>query len=281
MTNDIKQLVSTCQDCTCVLPSQSANPMTTPSPSTHFGFPMQYIGLDLFSYANKDYLCLQSRANSVLHQSSYSPSSSQSSTSPTSWHPSVSSTTVRTSSMRSGTNNLLRSTSQNMDTQDNVRPRSPSSTSRMTPSSPLRITSQMNPAKCRRINLTMAFPWSTSIGPVSIRASPPFSPSCWQASLLPGAVISGPAAANPVLVTPCLPLPATSDLLSTHSPVPTPALLPTPLRPSRQQGLLPTPSPATRLLPHLPLVDSRVVLLPMSVNPPSPSTMLSLLAPLP
>ena len=39
MTNDIKQLVSSCHDCTCVLPSQPSNPMTTPSPSTHFGFP--------------------------------------------------------------------------------------------------------------------------------------------------------------------------------------------------------------------------------------------------
>ena len=56
MTNDIKQLVSTCKDCTRVLPSQPLNPMSTPSPSTHFGFPMQHIGLDLFSYANKDYL---------------------------------------------------------------------------------------------------------------------------------------------------------------------------------------------------------------------------------
>ena len=56
MTNDIKQLVSTCKDCTRVLPSQPSNPMSTPSPSTHFGFPMQHIGLDLFSYANKDYL---------------------------------------------------------------------------------------------------------------------------------------------------------------------------------------------------------------------------------
>ena len=56
MTNDIKQLVSTCQDCVRVLPSQPANPMVTLSPSTHFGFPMQHIGLDLFSYAGKDYL---------------------------------------------------------------------------------------------------------------------------------------------------------------------------------------------------------------------------------
>ena len=56
MTNNIKQMVSTCQDWIRVLPSQPANPMVTPSPSTHFGFPMQHIGLDLYSYAGKDYL---------------------------------------------------------------------------------------------------------------------------------------------------------------------------------------------------------------------------------
>ena len=42
--------------------------MVTPSPSSHFGYPMQHIGLDLFSYANKDFLicvdlrCLSSDA---------------------------------------------------------------------------------------------------------------------------------------------------------------------------------------------------------------------------
>ena len=51
MTNDIKQMVSSCPDCVRVLPSQPANPMVTPSPSTHFGYPMQHVGLDLFSYA--------------------------------------------------------------------------------------------------------------------------------------------------------------------------------------------------------------------------------------
>ena len=30
--------------------------MVTPSPSSHFGYPMRHIGLDLFNYANKDYL---------------------------------------------------------------------------------------------------------------------------------------------------------------------------------------------------------------------------------
>ena len=56
MINDIKQLVSSCPACIKVLPSQPASPMVTPSPSSHFGYPMQHIGLDLFSYANRDYL---------------------------------------------------------------------------------------------------------------------------------------------------------------------------------------------------------------------------------
>ena len=56
MSNDINQLVSCCVDCTKVLPSQPSNPISTPSPSTHFGFPMQHIGLDLFSFGNKEFL---------------------------------------------------------------------------------------------------------------------------------------------------------------------------------------------------------------------------------
>ena len=56
MTNDIKQLIFSCPACVKVLPSQPANPMVTPSPTSHFGYPMQHIGLDLFNYANKDYL---------------------------------------------------------------------------------------------------------------------------------------------------------------------------------------------------------------------------------
>ena len=39
-----------------VLPSQPYNPMSTPSPSSHFGFPMQHVGLDLFSFGNKVYV---------------------------------------------------------------------------------------------------------------------------------------------------------------------------------------------------------------------------------
>ena len=50
MTNDIKQVISTCRDCIRVLQSQPANPMVTSPPSSNFGFPMQHIGLDLFSF---------------------------------------------------------------------------------------------------------------------------------------------------------------------------------------------------------------------------------------
>ena len=48
MSNDIKQVISRCEKCVRVLPSQPFNPMSTPSPSSHFGFPMQHVGLDLF-----------------------------------------------------------------------------------------------------------------------------------------------------------------------------------------------------------------------------------------
>ena len=56
MTNDIRQMVSSCVECSRVLPSQPANPMSTASPSSHFGFPKQHVGLDLFSFGGKDYL---------------------------------------------------------------------------------------------------------------------------------------------------------------------------------------------------------------------------------
>ena len=50
MTNDIRQMVSSCAHCTRVLQSQLANPMNTSATSSHFGFPMQHVGLDLFSF---------------------------------------------------------------------------------------------------------------------------------------------------------------------------------------------------------------------------------------
>ena len=56
VTNDICQLVSSCPECTLVLQSQPANPMSTSAPSSHFGFPMQHVGLDLFSFDGKEYL---------------------------------------------------------------------------------------------------------------------------------------------------------------------------------------------------------------------------------
>jgi len=36
--------------------SQPQNPMVTAPPSTHLGFPMQHIGLDLFNFNNAHYL---------------------------------------------------------------------------------------------------------------------------------------------------------------------------------------------------------------------------------
>ena len=56
MTNNIKQVVSSCHYCIRVLQSQPANPMVTAPLSSHFGFPMQHIGLDLFSFGVKDYI---------------------------------------------------------------------------------------------------------------------------------------------------------------------------------------------------------------------------------
>ena len=56
MINDIKQLVSRCTTCVRVQPSQPFSPMSTPPPSTHLGYPMQHVGLDLFSYGGKQYL---------------------------------------------------------------------------------------------------------------------------------------------------------------------------------------------------------------------------------
>ena len=56
MINDIKQLVSAYPDCARVLQSQPSNHIITVAPSSHFGFPMQHVGLDLFSFGGKDYL---------------------------------------------------------------------------------------------------------------------------------------------------------------------------------------------------------------------------------
>ena len=56
MTNNIRQLISSCPECSRVLPSQPSNPMSTASPWSHFGFPMQHVGLDLFSFGGKEYL---------------------------------------------------------------------------------------------------------------------------------------------------------------------------------------------------------------------------------
>ena len=85
MSNDIKQLVSCCKECVKVLPSQPHNPMSTPSPSSHFGFPMHHVGLDLFSFGNKVYLiCMYVCMYSCLLYTSPSPRDRQKSRMPSS-----------------------------------------------------------------------------------------------------------------------------------------------------------------------------------------------------
>ena len=69
MINDIKQLVSSCRECSQLLQSQPSNPMTTASPSSHFGYPMQHVGLDLFSFGGKSFLiCVDHWSGYPLYQ---------------------------------------------------------------------------------------------------------------------------------------------------------------------------------------------------------------------
>ena len=56
MINDIKQLISSCSTCSRMQASQPFTPMVTPPPSTHLGYPMQQVGLDLFSFGTRQYL---------------------------------------------------------------------------------------------------------------------------------------------------------------------------------------------------------------------------------
>ena len=56
MINDVKQLVLSCRECSWLLQSQPGNPMTTAPPSSHFGYHMQHVGLDLFSFGGKSFL---------------------------------------------------------------------------------------------------------------------------------------------------------------------------------------------------------------------------------
>ena len=69
MANDIKQTISTCRDCIQVLQSQPSSPMVMAPPSNHFGFPMQHIRLDLFSFGGKGYLiCVDHWSKYPLYQ---------------------------------------------------------------------------------------------------------------------------------------------------------------------------------------------------------------------
>ena len=57
MTNQIKQLVESCQACLALHPSLPKEPL---QPS-HASFPMELVGVDLFSLAGKSYLCMVDR----------------------------------------------------------------------------------------------------------------------------------------------------------------------------------------------------------------------------
>ena len=70
MINNIKQLVASCRECSRLLQSQPSNPMTTAPPSSHFGYPMQHVGLDLFSFGGKSFLiCVDHWSGYPLYQS--------------------------------------------------------------------------------------------------------------------------------------------------------------------------------------------------------------------
>lgn len=56
MSNDIKQLITGCSECSHLLPSQMTNPSVTHPPSTHMGTPMQHVGVDLFSHLGSTFL---------------------------------------------------------------------------------------------------------------------------------------------------------------------------------------------------------------------------------
>ena len=69
MVNDIKQLISNCRECTRLLQSQPANPMSTAPPFRHLGHPMQHVGLDLFSFGGKTFLiCVDHRSRYPLNK---------------------------------------------------------------------------------------------------------------------------------------------------------------------------------------------------------------------
>ena len=59
MVNDIKTFVSSCRECFAKLPSQVSNPGVTEPPSSAFGPPFAYVGLDLFEHSgNKFLICV-------------------------------------------------------------------------------------------------------------------------------------------------------------------------------------------------------------------------------
>ena len=56
MTKDIKEIINACGECSLLLPSQASNPSITQSPSSHPGYPMQHIGIDLFSHQGATFI---------------------------------------------------------------------------------------------------------------------------------------------------------------------------------------------------------------------------------
>ena len=56
MVRYITWLINSCKECSLLLPSQIPNPSVTKFPSTHLGYPVQHIGLDLFSHLGHTYL---------------------------------------------------------------------------------------------------------------------------------------------------------------------------------------------------------------------------------
>ena len=66
MTNNIKQLVAGCLECTRLLPSQVVNPSKMDFLSVHLGTPMRHVGVEWFSHQGSTFVVC------VDHWSGYS-----------------------------------------------------------------------------------------------------------------------------------------------------------------------------------------------------------------
>ena len=54
MTNDIKQMAESCESCQTLAPSQPLEPLKQ-TVATH---PMNFVGIDLFQWEGKHFLCM-------------------------------------------------------------------------------------------------------------------------------------------------------------------------------------------------------------------------------